>query len=106
MAGAATITEPIVLPQGATLRLSHQSALDNLDVALDFSGTLVADTADLELSGDLTVNGTLVVNGLLTLTGDIHVPGFPGIITHEAGVLGSHLVIDGDLTIGLGARWI
>ena len=100
--GSATVTEGIRLLQGNTLRLNHASALNNLDFVRDFSGTVSIDKNGLTLSGDLTVNGTLVVNQPFNVTGDVVVPGYPGVITHDPNITGSALSIQGDLTIDTG----
>ena len=37
------------------------------------------------------------------MTGDVSLPGYPSLITHEQGISGASLVLTGDLYVGQGA---
>jgi hypothetical protein len=49
------------------------------------------------------VGGTLTLNQQLSVTGDISLPSYPSLITHDLGVSGASLVLSGHLFVGQGA---
>ena len=108
ISGAAGIVEELVLTSEGTVRLADANALNNLRFNKEIQGQLIIDedfvwgATEENASGDLLLNGTLVLNAILTVAGDVSMPSYPSLLTHESERVGA-INVGGTLSVGIGA---